>query len=113
MIKFEQETNNDINELIPMIKSLDASNADQFKDQIRLNLNYSDCLVVNLKNVEFIDSSGLGALIWLLRENESQGRTMKLCCLKKPVIMLLEIVRMHKVFEIYTDKSEAIKSWKM
>ena len=47
----------------------------------------------------------------MLREIEAQAGKVKLCNLQKPVVMLLEVVRMHRVFDIYNDKAEALKSW--
>lgn len=113
MIELSQVLHEGINELTPKIKSLDASNVSVFKDLMRERIHDSPCLLMNLEHVEFLDSSGLGALIWMLRECEAQAGTVKLCHLQKPVMMLLEVVRMHRVFDIYSDKAEAIKSWKM
>jgi anti-sigma B factor antagonist len=111
MIEFSQVLHDGINELTPRIKSLDASNVAVFKDMLRERLKDSPCLLMNLEHIEFLDSSGLGALVWMLREMEGQAGQIKLCNLQKPVVMLLEVVRMHRVFDIYNDKSEALKSW--
>lgn len=111
MIDLSQVLHNGINELTPIVKSLDASNVTAFKDVMRERVKDSPCLLLNLEHVEFLDSSGLGALIWLLREIESQKGTVKLFKLQKPVILLLEVVRMHRVFDIYNDKQEALRAW--
>ena len=111
MIELSQVLHDGINELTPRTKSLDASNVAVFKDMLRDRIKDSPCLLMNLEHVEFLDSSGLGALIWMLREIEAQAGKVKLCNLQKPVVMLLEVVRMHRVFDIYSNKSEAIKSW--
>jgi anti-sigma B factor antagonist len=112
MIELSQVLREGINELTPKIKSLDASNVTVFKDLMRQRIPDSPRLLLNFEHVEFLDSSGLGALIWTLRECESQAGSVKLYNLQKPVMMLLEVVRMHRVFDIYTDKAEATQSWK-
>ncbi len=111
MIELKQVLHENVNELTPKIKSLDASNVSTFKDLMREHVKDRTCLLLNLEHVEFLDSSGLGALIWLLREVESQAGKIKLCSLQKPVLMLLEVVRMHRVFDIYSDPQQAMTTW--
>jgi anti-sigma B factor antagonist len=111
MIELSQVLHENVNELTPKVKSLDASNVPVFKDLLRERVKDRPSLLLNLEHVEFLDSSGLGALIWLLREIEAQAGKVKLCNLQKPVLMLLEVVRMHRVFDIYSTPQEAMKSW--
>lgn len=111
MIELSQVLHEHVNELTPKVKSLDASNVPVFKDLLRERVKDRPSLLLNLEHVEFLDSSGLGALIWLLREIESQAGQVKLCSLQKPVLMLLEVVRMHRVFDIYSDPQQAMTSW--
>jgi anti-sigma B factor antagonist len=112
MMLIDQVISDGINEITPKVNSLDATNVHIFKNQLEDRIRDNDYLLINLESIDFLDSSGLGALIWTLREIESKGGSLRLCNLKKPVIMLLEVVRMHRVFEIYKDKNEATKSWK-
>lgn len=101
----------DIKELIPQLTSVDASNVNDFKDQMREHLAPSQCLILNMACVDFLDSSGLGSLVWLLREIESRSGRVRLCGLQKPVQLLLEVVRMHRVFDIYPDTPQALKGF--
>lgn len=111
MIELNQVLHEHVNELTPKVRSLDASNVSAFKDMMRERMRDRTSVLLNLEHVEFLDSSGLGALIWLLREIESQAGKVKLCNLQKPVLMLLEVVRMHRVFDIYSDPQQAMKTW--
>jgi anti-sigma B factor antagonist len=101
----------DIKELTLQASSIDASNAGHFKDAVRQHLEPGVHLLLNLKQLEFLDSSGLGALVWLLREIEARSGGVRLCGLQKQVQVLLELVRMHRVFEIYPDTDQAITGW--
>lgn len=101
-----------VKEITPQSPSVDASNAGIFKDRMREYLEPGSALVLNMNKLEFLDSSGLGALVWLLREVESRAGKVRLCGLQKPVQILLEVVRMHRVFDIYPDAEQAVKGWK-
>lgn len=92
-------------------KALDASNARAFKDAIKPLLTQDARLVLDLSKVEFIDSSGLGALVSCLRQAHADGGEIKLSGLSKPARALFELVRMHRVFEVFNDSEEAVTSY--
>ncbi|MBI3736649.1 STAS domain-containing protein, partial [Candidatus Sumerlaeota bacterium] len=58
-----------------------------------------------------LDSSGLGAILSCLRKLNSVGGDLKLCAMSKPVHTLFELVRMHKIFEIFPTRDEAVRSF--
>lgn len=65
-------------------------------------------VVVNLKGVDLLDSSGLAALVLgLKRARENQGN-LCLCGLQSSVRMIFELTRFDKVFEIFVDEEDAI-----
>ncbi len=68
-------------------------------------------LVVNLKQVDFIDSTGLGTLILGHSTMNASGGAMKLANLSKRSIELLIITKLSTVFEIYTDVQDAVNSF--
>ncbi len=92
-------------------KVLDASNARAFKDAIKPLLTQDAKLVLDLSKIEFIDSSGLGALVSCLRQAHAIGGEIKLSGLTKPARALFELVRMHRVFEVFNNSDEAITSY--
>ena len=67
-------------------------------------------LIFDLSSLKFVDSSGLGALLSCLRQLNSSGGVLKLYAMVKPVRALFELVRMHRVFEIFNTQEEAIRS---
>ena len=70
-------------------------------------------LVVDLGEVSFIDSSGLGALVSALkrlRASEREG-DIRLANVQAPVVGLLEIIRLHRVFSSYPSVEAAARSF--
>ncbi|MEW6128488.1 MAG: STAS domain-containing protein [Acidobacteriota bacterium] len=91
--------------------TLDASNVKEFKRDVGSVINERKKVVFDLERVNFVDSSGLGAILSCLRQLNAQGGDLKLCSLGKPVRALFELVRMHRIFDIYNCKDEAIRAF--
>jgi anti-sigma B factor antagonist len=70
-------------------------------------------LVVDLSNVEFVDSSGLGALVSALKTLKllKGGGDIRLANVQPSVVALLEIIRLHRVFFTYPSVEQAVKSF--
>jgi len=90
--------------------ALDASNAKEFKTKVAALIAPGTKLVFDLSSLKFVDSSGLGALLSCLRQLSASGGVLKLCAMVKPVRALFELVRMHRVFEIFNTEEEAVRS---
>lgn len=91
--------------------SLDAGNTAEFKKQIEPALKAGNQVVLALGQVEFLDSSGIGALLSCLRELGRRGGDLKLCEATKSVRAICELVRLHKIVEIFNTKEEAIRAF--
>ena len=91
--------------------TLDASNSKEFKAEIAPLLTAGARIIFDLSNLKFVDSSGLGAMLSSLRQINGVGGDLKLCALNKPVRALIELVRMHRVFEIFNTRDEALRSF--
>lgn len=66
-------------------------------------------LVIDMTDVEFIDSSGLGVLVIGMKTARDSGCRLVICNLQATVRLLFEITQLDKVFEIF-DSLEAIPS---
>ena len=71
----------------------------------------SKYVVLNLSEVEYVDSAGIGELIRSLIRVRNAGGQLKLLSPNKKVQDLLEATNLHRVFDIRTDEAEAIKSF--
>lgn len=70
-------------------------------------------LVVDMSDVHFVDSSGLGALVSALKTLKllkSDG-DVRLANVQPPVVALLEIIRLHRVFTSYPSVEQAVHSF--
>ena len=93
-------------------EQLDAGNAKEFKRDIAPLLEPCSKVVFDLGELRFVDSSGLGAILSCLRQLNAKGGDLKLCEMTKPVRALFELVRMHKIFDIYVTKDEALRAFR-
>jgi anti-anti-sigma factor len=80
---------------------LDASTSHQFKTECQeLWSPEIQELTINMTNLEFIDSSGIGALLNLYKKLPINHQTMKLIHVSEPVENIIKLLRLHRVFEI-------------
>ena len=90
------------------VEELDAGNAGEFKRDMAPLLETNGKVVLNLGRLRFVDSSGMGAFISCLRKLNAKGGDLKLFGMSKPVRAVFELVRMHRVFDIYATREEAV-----
>lgn len=91
---------------------LDASSAKNLKEKVgalarekRLNL------VIDMAAIDFIDSSGLGSLVSSLRSVNKLGGDIKIASLQDQVRAIFELTRLHRIFQIFNEREDAIKSF--
>ena len=68
-------------------------------------------LVFNLAQVDFIDSTGLGAVVMCSTTLRKAGGSVKLLNLNRRNIELLVMTKLATVFEIFTDEQDAVNSF--
>ena len=93
------------------VEELDASNTGEFKRDIAPILQAHPRLILDLAKVRFVDSSGLGAMLSCLRQLSARNGDLKLCGMSKQVRALFELVRMHRIFDIYGTQEEAVRAF--
>jgi anti-sigma B factor antagonist len=64
-------------------------------------------VIVDMEQVTFIDSSGLGVLVSGLRRARERGGVVRLVCTRDNVLKIFRITGLDKVFPIFSDVSEA------
>jgi anti-sigma B factor antagonist len=104
------ETVDDVTIVVLPGEQLDAGNAKEVKRDIAAVLEPCRKVVFDLRELRFVDSSGLGAILSCLRQLNGKGGELKLCEMTKPVRALFELVRMHKIFDIYVTKADALRA---
>jgi anti-sigma B factor antagonist len=82
------------------------------RDSIRDLLSKGDKkILLNLGDVSYIDSSGIGELVSAYTTVRNQGGELKLLNLTKKVHDLLQITKLYTVFDIKDDETTAIKAF--
>lgn len=84
----------------------------QLRDAVRDLLSKgSKNILLNLGDVNYIDSSGIGELVSAYTTARNQGGELKLLNLTKKVHDLLQITKLYTVFDVKDDEASAIKSF--
>jgi len=84
----------------------------QLRDSIRdLLAKGSKQILLNLADVNYIDSSGIGELVSAYTTVRNQGGELKLLNLTKKVHDLLQITKLYTVFDVKDDEASAIASY--
>ena len=84
----------------------------QLRDAIRDLLSKgSKLILLNLADVNYIDSSGIGELVSAYTTVRNQGGELKLLNLTKKVHDLLQITKLYTVFDVKDDEATAIASF--
>ena len=68
-------------------------------------------ILLNLGDVTYIDSSGIGELVSSFTSVRNQGGELKLLNLTKKVLDLLQITKLYTVFDINDDEAQAVASF--
>ena len=68
-------------------------------------------IVLNLDNVTFMDSAGLGALVAAHHSVKKQGASLRLAHVGMKVKQVLQITKLLNAFEVYPNELDAVKSF--
>ncbi len=99
--------------LIKINGSMTVENIYSLKDTIEFIEKAKPCnVVIDLGNVNSIDSSGIGSIAFIAKRcRSSQGGDLKIASLTEYVNEVFKIVGFDKIFEIFLTADEAVKSF--
>lgn len=92
--------------------NLDAATTPAFEQEVQRHLDagYSK-IILDCRRLGYVSSIGIGALITLQSRLRRKGGAVKLAAILGPVMQLLRLVRLDKVFDIYGDLEFARQSF--
>lgn len=109
-MKFESKHYGDITVLSLLEDRLDSELASSFKENMmKLIEKGNKYYLLDISATSFIDSSGLGAIISSYRNIGKEGY-IAFCGVQPAVMSLFDLTRMDKIFQIFKDQEEALKS---
>lgn len=91
---------------VELTGAVNANNVNDFEQKLNLAVaNHNDpILLVDMAQVDFLDSAGLMVLVKAFRLAQSVGRRFILCSLAPSVKMIFELTQLDRVFEIFESK---------
>jgi anti-sigma B factor antagonist len=93
------------------LEQFDASNAEAFRREVAPVLKDSRKVVLDLSPVQFVDSRACGAILSCLKQlTENQG-DLKLCNVSKFVRTVFELIRLHRICEIFQTREQAVRAF--
>ncbi len=90
---------------------LDATNARDFKETFMKWNRKSNHFVFDFTKLEFIDSTGLGAIVSCLKSVRESKKELRLAGLRPKVNLVFEITQAHRIFDIYDDTNAALETF--
>ena len=111
MISIERRDGIDI--IAFTIDRINALITDELRDEIgKVFKSGSAKVIVSLKNVKYIDSSGFGCLLSIMKTAKNNYCTMKFASPEPDVMEVLKTLNLNTVFEIYDDLDQCVRSMK-
>ncbi len=96
-------------QVIQPIGSVDATKSQEFRQEITEIIerqSNTKIVLVDFKDVTFMDSSGLGALVLAFKALRAADRKLVICSINEQVRILFELTGMDKVFEIFPNQED-------
>nr|WP_260510857.1 anti-sigma F factor antagonist [Paenibacillus polysaccharolyticus] len=96
--------------IVRLSGELDHHTADMVRMQMDEAIQRRQCehLVLSLKDLEFMDSSGLGVILGRYKLIKNKGGKMVVCDVNPPVYRLLEMSGLFKIMPIYENEGTAL-----
>ena len=105
---FEKEANNLI---IKLKGKFDLHTAQYFKTEVNNHLEKNiNGIVLDLEDIDFIDSSGIGAIISIYKKIEKKNRKIAIINVSPILRRILELSGLLNIIEIYNSRNKALES---
>jgi anti-sigma B factor antagonist len=88
--------------------NLDVANIEEFREEITRLLEPHSNAVIDLSELDFMDSSGLGALLSCMRRLRARGGDLKLAGMNSEVKTLFALVHMERIMDVFESSANAV-----
>ena len=95
----------------PRVSRIDVGNAQDFKGLVgkMLKEKGAKSLLLDLGEVEFMDSTALGAIVAIFKGIKSEGGELRICGLSELVKELFEITKLNSIIPLYESRESALQ----
>jgi anti-sigma B factor antagonist len=103
------------NIIVVKFNNIDRFNAlivEPVKEQLKSFFNKPDTkLALNLEGIRFIDSSGFGVFLSIMKTANNNHGQFKICSVNKEVLELFKLLQLHNVFELFDTQESCLASF--
>ena len=99
-------------QILALSGRFDTHTAEPVRDWLeQATTNQPANIVVNLSDVDFLDSTALSTLVQGMKHSREKDGDLRLCGMQQPVRIIFELTRLDRVFEIYLTEGEAVRAF--
>jgi anti-anti-sigma factor len=105
----EKEVLSQNSQIIRLSGELDIHSAPEFKDEVLSQLNQGfNTIIIDLDELHFMDSRGLGTFIGLSRSLKDKGGSLKLVCSNQTILKIFQRTGLSDIFRLFDNREEAL-----
>ena len=94
------------------VNRFNALIAEPVKEQLKEYFNKPKTkLILNLENIDFVDSTGFGVFLSIMKTANNNYGFFKICNINAEVMELFKLLQLHNVFEIYSSLEDCVESF--
>ena len=94
------------------VNRFNALIAEPVKEQLKEYFNKPKTkLILNLENIDFVDSTGFGVFLSIMKTANNNYGFFKICNINAEVMELFKLLQLHNVFEIYGSLEDCVESF--
>lgn len=109
-MEYEKSTHNGIVIVRILEERLTSHEAPEMKTKLlELIMDEGDVILINLKKVKYMDSTGIGSFLFGIRQAEQHNKELCFCEVQSKVQFIIRIAHLEQVMEIYKTEKEALK----
>ena len=98
--------------IVQLPPKINSSNSKAFLQDLAPLLAENSRLVFDMSHLTQLDSMGLGSVVSCLKRLRTAGGDLKLYGMSKQILTLFQLVRLHRVLDIFNTREEALDSYK-
>ena len=112
-MQFDREKIGDVHVIRIREKQLTSHEAPEMKTALLgLTLEEDEKFLLNLEEVENMDSTGLGSFLFGIRQADDRGKDLRFCEVGSKVQFLIRIAHLEQVIQVYDTEQEALADFR-